>query len=595
MWNCQKCNAEVDDGFEVCWSCGTTIDGHEDPSFAGSDAESLGSSAPVVATAEALETLVSPALPEHAHAIRCHLEGAGIAVFIADEPAQGFDWLLHPKTQPIHLQVRECDIERAKSILAEIPAEERASPVEQKGAELTEKLAAPAPPPPPAPSPVWEPANQTELDPQEYVRALESKLSALMDDHDTPDWKVNPAFHPEVTAFIQSHANNAAFLKKAQSMQQNRAKYFATMRQQAQAKADAPIAETPARTAEADAVSAEMADVPMCSEVTEESPKPSRPFRVPRFVIRLAKWTTILLLLAVVGVFLTATTSSQMGENEVKEAIAKIEETDRDWRWEDLQAKLSKTPEKNGRIDCQWTEQRLARGQMREEAVEQTQELLADEAARTQLSQMFREERALLHQWMNRAETEQSLDALSQEIFVGVPPDCPLSRLEHWLRLGSIKQYHAHCLNLLSEAVEAAKLPADERAARYEVLQRQADDLKASSPFVEAIFPPFLALREQVEFHCRSQTLLRCAIAALAAERYRLAHEKWPDSLEALVPDYLPKVPTDPYDGKPLRLSKREDGLLIHSVGPSPEPPGKEIGFRLWNLERRRQALKGTG
>jgi len=32
-WTCSKCGETVDAGFLVCWSCGTSIDGVEDPSF----------------------------------------------------------------------------------------------------------------------------------------------------------------------------------------------------------------------------------------------------------------------------------------------------------------------------------------------------------------------------------------------------------------------------------------------------------------------------------------------------------------------------------------------------------------------------------
>ncbi|MBY0527679.1 MAG: hypothetical protein K2R98_30050 [Gemmataceae bacterium] len=79
----------------------------------------------------------------------------------------------------------------------------------------------------------WEPPNRDRLAPDEYVRALESKLSAIIDAKDVPGWTVNPAFDPAVNAFIQSHANNAAFLKKALAMQQNRASYFVAARAQA--------------------------------------------------------------------------------------------------------------------------------------------------------------------------------------------------------------------------------------------------------------------------------------------------------------------------------------------------------------------------
>jgi len=38
MWTCPKCGTRVDPGFDVCWNCGTTADGMEDPSFATADA-----------------------------------------------------------------------------------------------------------------------------------------------------------------------------------------------------------------------------------------------------------------------------------------------------------------------------------------------------------------------------------------------------------------------------------------------------------------------------------------------------------------------------------------------------------------------------
>jgi hypothetical protein len=33
MWQCTKCRESIEDSFDVCWSCGTSKDGVEDPSF----------------------------------------------------------------------------------------------------------------------------------------------------------------------------------------------------------------------------------------------------------------------------------------------------------------------------------------------------------------------------------------------------------------------------------------------------------------------------------------------------------------------------------------------------------------------------------
>jgi hypothetical protein len=37
MWRCPKCDHNVEDSFEICWSCGTSIEGVEDPSFVTAD------------------------------------------------------------------------------------------------------------------------------------------------------------------------------------------------------------------------------------------------------------------------------------------------------------------------------------------------------------------------------------------------------------------------------------------------------------------------------------------------------------------------------------------------------------------------------
>jgi hypothetical protein len=97
----------------------------------------------------------------------------------------------------------------------------------------------------------------------------------------------------------------------------------------------------------------------------------------------------------------------------------------------------------------------------------------------------------------------------------------------------------------------------------------------------------------------RSAAQMRTMIAALAAERYRQAHGRWPESLAALVPQYLKEVPLDPFDGKPLRLRRLSDGLVIYSVGLDGQDnggalanniaPGTDIGVRLWDIEQRRQ------
>jgi hypothetical protein len=37
MWKCVKCSEKLEDSFDVCWSCGTSKDGVEDPNFRKAD------------------------------------------------------------------------------------------------------------------------------------------------------------------------------------------------------------------------------------------------------------------------------------------------------------------------------------------------------------------------------------------------------------------------------------------------------------------------------------------------------------------------------------------------------------------------------
>jgi len=59
----------------------------------------------------------------------------------------------------------------------------------------------------------------------------------------------------------------------------------------------------------------------------------------------------------------------------------------------------------------------------------------------------------------------------------------------------------------------------------------------------------------------------RTVLVGLAAKRYQLAHDTLPKRLDELVPEYLDAVPTDPFDGKPLRYKHTDTGAIVYSVG----------------------------
>jgi hypothetical protein len=65
-----------------------------------------------------------------------------------------------------------------------------------------------------------------------------------------------------------------------------------------------------------------------------------------------------------------------------------------------------------------------------------------------------------------------------------------------------------------------------------------------------------------------NQTLVNEAYVACALERYRLAHQQYPNSLNELVPQFADKISCDIFGGQPLHYRKTDDGkYLLYSIG----------------------------
>jgi hypothetical protein len=63
-----------------------------------------------------------------------------------------------------------------------------------------------------------------------------------------------------------------------------------------------------------------------------------------------------------------------------------------------------------------------------------------------------------------------------------------------------------------------------------------------------------------------TRTIVNLTMTALVLERYRIETGAYPPALEALAPDYIDKVPVDPYDNSPLRYQKTGDQFLLYSI-----------------------------
>jgi hypothetical protein len=263
-------------------------------------------------------------------------------------------------------------------------------------------------------------------------------------------------------------------------------------------------------------------------------------------------------------------------------------------------------------------EETLAQGELSPAGLAALQKRLEEEEAFPLLLVALRGKRAWAYEVIQEIQSGRMTPGLSQsepptlfrlwdffeEVFGGKQRQATQSQPDRRTLEDRLAPHYALARQLrhLNRCVEAAKLPAEEQLARIQ--QLEAD---WPIPADTALAPPRVS--GIAEYCQRSQAELRCAIAGLAAERYRLVHGRWPESLSALVSaKLLRRIPLDPFDGVPLRFRRRQDGLLIYSISPNGRDQVHRLedarvldvssfprpaGFRLWDVALRPPADSG--
>jgi hypothetical protein len=255
-------------------------------------------------------------------------------------------------------------------------------------------------------------------------------------------------------------------------------------------------------------------------------------------------------------------------------------------------------------------EHNLAQGQVGEPTLKGLQELLEAANQRPELLQFWRRDRANYDRWL--ALIAEGKTPLSQLPTVSDSPK--LSFVPQWLqdlkdrfsaarRLARLPAERAARLRYVTRLIEIAKLPIEDQWPA--ILEHDAT-LK-DQPWLTRTLAPHGPRVYMV--HCHNLALVRTAMTALAAERFRLRHGHWPKTLEELTPDFIARVPRDPFANGPVRLVVLDDGIIIYSVGDdrhddggeivSNLPPGGrlrglDLGFRLWDADKRGQPAPGA-
>jgi hypothetical protein len=155
--------------------------------------------------------------------------------------------------------------------------------------------------------------------------------------------------------------------------------------------------------------------------------------------------------------------------------------------------------------------------------------------------------------------------SLSQRVLVSLDLLCNSPGYMYEL-CGLLQWDELHYLRLMDRYVQTAQTAFPERIdAALELrhaLEHENSLYKFSRGWLRGMNGPRLILRDAV-----TAARLRTARVAIAAERFRLARGQLPRTLADLDPFGLRAMPTDPFNGRPLRYKRLPDGYTVYSVG----------------------------
>ena len=131
-------------------------------------------------------------------------------------------------------------------------------------------------------------------------------------------------------------------------------------------------------------------------------------------------------------------------------------------------------------------------------------------------------------------------------------------------------------LSVMEQSIDIASQPAKASRAAMDEFERSLTKANSSVvhraryPLTSLIFDPHTTFAWNV----RGTAASRIAATALAVQRHRRTHGALPKLLQDLSPELLSSIPTDPFDGQPLRYAVRGAGFVVYSIGEN----GKDDG-----------------
>ena len=174
------------------------------------------------------------------------------------------------------------------------------------------------------------------------------------------------------------------------------------------------------------------------------------------------------------------------------------------------------------------------------------------------------------------------------------PPSAFQKNFDFVRKFVSIRDERVKMLRFMNDEVEFGKLPTWEKIRATEAKGKSLASEHSSQRSLSLVFSDF------AKTEARLLASIRVSYTGLAIERFHLAHGRWPERLQDLVPQYLSAVPLDPFDGAPLRIVRNGGAVVVYSISQDgedqggtllndPTDPGSDLGFVLQDPAQRRQ------
>lgn len=120
-------------------------------------------------------------------------------------------------------------------------------------------------------------------------------------------------------------------------------------------------------------------------------------------------------------------------------------------------------------------------------------------------------------------------------------------------------------LNVMETNIALASFAPPQNLVAANNLKKAENEAEQNHCYLSKLF--IEALSNALTNDAEHFAYLRTSTAAIAIERFQLLRGKLPEKLNELVPQFLPAVPIDPFNGKPLRFRHLAKGYVIYSIG----------------------------